>query len=125
MWLFTRAGFFSVVDKKSQGRGVGEVCVRARIAADFDSLRKLYFPDMPDITFESNTDYPYRIYVGKKQWAKVSALMSEDVTYDNFKSMVGKEQGYDRSHLYGEVWGVMFKAEQKLERPIASRLKRG
>ena len=116
MWLFTRAGFFSVVDKKSQPRGVGEVCVRARVAADFDSLRQLYFPDMPDVVFETNTDYPYRIYVGKKQWAKVAALMSEDVTYSNFKGMIAKEQGYERSHLYSDVWGVMFGAEQKLAR---------
>lgn len=124
MWLFTRAGFFSVVDKKSQPRGVGEVCIRARVAADFDSLRQLYFPDMPDVILETNTDYPYRIYVGKKAWAKVAALMSEDVTYDNFKSMVAKEQGYDRSHLYGDVWGVMFGAEQKLTVP-KSKFKRG
>lgn len=94
------------------------MCVRARVAADFDSLRQLYFPDMPDIAFEQNTDYPYRIYVGKKQWAKVAALMSEDVDYSNFKSMIAKEQGYDRSHLYGDIWSVMFGAEQKLGRSV-------
>jgi hypothetical protein len=47
--------------------------------------------------------------------------MSEDVTYDNFKSMVGKVQGYDRAHLYGEIWSVMFGAEQKLARTTTTK----
>jgi len=124
MWLFTRAGFFSVVDKKSQGRGVGEVCVRTRVLADFESLHQLYFPDMPDVVVEQHSDYPYRIFVGKKQWAKVAALMSEDVDYSNFKTMVGKVQGYDRAHLYGEIWSVMFGAEQKLARTTTTTTKK-
>lgn len=121
MWLFTRAGFFSVVDKKRSGRGKGEVTIRARVKADFDRLKELYFPEMPDVQQTANTDYPYRIVVGKTQWAKVASLMSEDVTYDNFKSMVGKEQGYDRAHLYGEIWSVMYGAERELAAKKAAK----
>lgn len=115
MWIFSKAGFFSVVDKKSQPRGVGEVCIRARVAADFDSLRQIYFPDMPDVVFEQHTDYPYRIYVGKKLWAKVAALMSEDIDYSNYKSMISRLQGPERAHLYSDVWGIMYNAEAKLK----------
>lgn len=121
MWMFTRAGFFSVVDKNEDGRGEGEVCIRARIREDFDRLRDFYFADMPDVVIEQSTDYPYRIYVGKKAWAKVAALMSEDITYENFKGMVAREQGYDRSHLYGEIWSVMFNSEQRLRKPHFKR----
>lgn len=121
MWLFTRAGFFSVVDKDENERGEGEVCIRARIGADFTRLRDLYFPDMPEIVVEENTDYPYRIYVNKKAWAKVTALMTEDIDYANFKGMVAFEQGYDRSHLYGEVWSVMFNSERRLNEKQPAR----
>lgn len=116
MWLFTRAGFFSAVDKDRTSDGEGEVCVRARVREDFLRLRDLYFPDMPEIVVEEHSDYPYRIFVNKRNWASIVEAMSLDIDYSNFKGIVSVEQGADRSHLYGEVWAVMYGAEQKLQK---------
>lgn len=112
MWVFSRAGFFSAVQKGNK-RGQ-EVCVRARLLEDFDRLRKLYYPEMGMVERSQGTDYPYRIFVSHDAWARVMEKMSKDIDYANFKSMVAKEQGYERSHLYEDVWSVMYGAEKKL-----------
>jgi len=112
MWVFSRAGFFSAVEKGNK-KGQ-EVCVRARVLEDFDRMRKLYYPEMGLVERSQNTDYPYRIYLSHDAWARVMAAMSKDINYANFKSMVAQEQGYDRAHLYGGVWEVMYGAERKL-----------
>lgn len=112
MWIFSRAGFFSAVQKG--GRKGQEVCVRARVLEDLDRLRKLYWPEMGVVQRSQNTDYPYRVFVSHGTWAKVCEAMARDIDYSNFKDMVAKEQGYERAHLYGDVWSVMYGAEQKL-----------
>ena len=94
MWVFSRAGFFSAVEKGNK-KGQ-EVCVRARVLEDFDRLRKLYYPEMGTVERSYNTDYPYRIYVSHDAWARVMAAMSKDINYANFKGMVAKEQGEER-----------------------------
>ena len=112
MWVFSRAGFFSAVEKGNR-RGQ-EVCVRSRVLEDFDRMRKLYYPEMGAVERTQNTDYPYRIYLSHDAWARVCEKMAKDIDYANFKSMVAQEQGYDRAHLYGGVWEVMYGAERKL-----------
>jgi hypothetical protein len=116
MWVFSRAGFFSAVEKGNK-KGQ-EVCVRARVLEDFDRLRKLYYPEMGTVERSYNTDYPYRIYVSHDAWARVMAAMSKDINYANFKGMVAKEQGEERAHLYSDVWAVMYGAEQTLAEPV-------
>ena len=110
MWVFSRAGFFSAVEKGNK-KGQ-EVCVRARVLEDFDRMRKLYYPEMGTVERSYNTDYPYRIYVSHDAWARVMAAMSKDINYANFKGMVAKEQGEERAHLYSDLsdaayFGVM------------------
>jgi len=112
MWVFSRAGFFSAVQKGSD-KGA-EVCVRGRVRADFDRLRDLYFPDMGQVLSKGGTDYPYRIYVSHDQWAKIMESMAQDVDYKNFKGMISGERGYAVADLYSDVWAVMYGAEKKV-----------
>ena len=112
MWLFTKAGFFSVV--KKGGKPDKPLCIRSRVREDLENLREME-PSLDEVTEEAGTDYPYRIYATYGQVQTLMALMVEDVTYSNFKDVVAKQQGYERAHLYGEVWGVMFNAEARLE----------
>lgn len=114
MWLFTTAGFFSVVDKDGDGR----VCIRARFRKDLETLRDDYLEGEPEIVSNEGTDYPYRMYLDKPRWVALAAVLADEINYDNFKNEVARKCGYSRSHLYGDVWSVMYGAER------ASRQKR-
>lgn len=120
MWLFTKVGFFSVVqtDVDDLPKGVGELgdvlSVRARVEGDLDAFRSAYAPDLTPTIMLPGRDYPYRGFITKDNLSKAMVRMTLDLDYGNFKSMVAKVQGYDRAHLYSEVWGVMNGAERKL-----------
>lgn len=118
MWLFTKVGFFSVVESaepQPELGGPGDVLsIRARVEGDLDALRAAYAPKLGPTIMIPNRDYPYRAYITKEALAEGMVRMTLDLDYGNFKSMVGKVQGYERAHLYSEVWGVMNDAERKL-----------
>ena len=112
MWTFSRAGFFSAVAK---GNGAhAEICVRARVLEDFDKLKDLYYPEMGRVHTNQGTDYPYRIYMTRSEWARIMERMAYDVDYKNFKGMVSSERGYAVADLYSDVWAVMYGAEKKV-----------
>lgn len=118
MWLFTKVGFFSAVLKEESEteKTVAEqvVMVRARVREDLDAFRKMYAPKLGPTLEWPGRDYPYRGLITKRDLAEAMAKAVLDLDYDNFKSKVAQEQGYDRAHLYGAVWGVMNDAESKL-----------
>lgn len=119
MWVFSRAGFFSAVQKGQAGHS--EICVRARVLADFEKMKDLYYPEMGRIHTNEGTDYPYRIYMPRNDWARIMERMARDVDYKNFKGMVSAERGYAVADLYSDVWSVMYGAEKKVipeRRPI-------
>jgi hypothetical protein len=31
-----------------------------------------------------------------------------EIDYSNFKNTVAQEQGYERAHVYGDVWSVLY-----------------
>ncbi len=114
MWLFTKVGFFSAVESAEHPNDEAMLSVRARIEGDLDELRKAYAPNLGPTVILPGRDYPYRAYITKEHWAEALARAALDLDYGNFKSKVAQAQGYDRSHLYGEVWGVMNDSERKL-----------
>ena len=58
MWLFTKFGFYSVVQKP------GEDCltVRSRVREDLDPLREQYLPNLGQTLDHVETDYPFRAH---------------------------------------------------------------
>lgn len=119
MWLFCKAGFFSVVEAaepQPDMGGRGEVLsIRARVAADLDVLKAAYAPKLGPTVRLLGRDYPYRAYTTKEAFAEVMVRVALDLSYGDFKSMVAKEHGHERAHLYSEVWSVMKGAEDKLK----------
>ncbi len=102
MWLFTAQGFYSVVAHRDDPE---TLIVRARTAGDIEALRE----QVPGIEpFEdAGADYRHRAYVSRAEWLAAVAQLTADIDYDNFKSEVAREQGYERARLYGHVWGEM------------------
>ena len=100
MWLITNFGFFSIVQKP----GDTDLTIRARVRADLDALRKKYLPRLGEITKSDVTDYRYRAKVSRAELEEAMGKIVRDITYDNFKNCVAKQQGHKRAHIYHKVW---------------------
>ena len=91
MWLFTVDGFVSAVEEQ-RGEHRGEIVVRAREAAALAALREVAPTLTPTVVF-SDSDYRYRAWLGREEWAQALAELGRRVVYDNFKSEVLRRQG--------------------------------
>jgi hypothetical protein len=110
MWLMTRFGFFSIVQKSGDAE-MGMLTVRARVRADLEALRAAYLPEMGEIAVNAGTDYRYRARVPRAALAAALQQIVLDIDYANFKAAVYKTQGSRRSQLYHEVWGVLYQLQ--------------
>jgi hypothetical protein len=111
MWLITPVGFFSILRK----RGETDLTVRARVRDDLEALEEEYLPFLGPIIAGGGTDYPYRAHVDPIALAAVIARMVEEIDYSNFKDTVAARQGFERAHVYGEVWSALHKLTPKTE----------
>ena len=102
MWTITTRGFYSVVAHRDLP---DTVLVRGRSRADLEALEPL-IPNL-EVFEDSTADYRYRAVVGAADWRTALDVMASEVDYDNFKNAVAREQGRERAHVYGEVWGVL------------------
>lgn len=116
MWLFTKAGFFSVVlDPASQGM----VQVRARREDDFKSLAKFAKVKLGmDLTWSETKgrDYHYRAIMIPAEWEQLAHILTVDLlNYTNFKDSVHGDQLRDSAYL--DVWTRM----SRYQRDAAAR----
>lgn len=113
MWLFTTVGFFSIVEKPIEGAktGVPMLAVRSRVAGDLEALREKYMPELSEPIATPRGDYKFRASITHEDFAKGMTKIVSDLHYDNFKSAVGKTQGYEREHVYHGVWAAAMQLE--------------
>ena len=123
MWIFTKHGFYSAVCAR-QGDGGHEqpvdpnrIMVRARARGHLEVLKKRFLDLLGscEIREFARSDYAYRFFVPKSDWARVMAELVEETDYDNFKTEVGRlggrsAAGYERS--LHEVWAVMLRLQK-------------
>jgi len=103
MWIFTDAGFFSIVQK----RGTDFLTVRARAAADLDLLRQRHMPGLSATKSTPHNDYPFRATISHQDFAAGLASAAQSLHYDNFKNHVARTMGYEREAVYHNVWAAM------------------
>lgn len=96
MWLFTRDGFFSIVEDKTNENNL---LVRARVKGDLEKL----FPGI-EVREEAGTDYRYRASVTRQEAADRIGQMISWITYGNFKASIRDKR---RSKFYDAVWQIM------------------
>ena len=101
MWLFTPEGFYSVVTAGEFGH---ELQVRARSADDLDRLRQTHVPELGETVRIPGRDYPVRAFANSDDLAGGLSRIVQSIDYSNFKSEVSRRQGYERAHIYGDVW---------------------
>ena len=102
MWIYTRIGFFSIVQKN----GDGTLTVRSRVRNDLEAFRGLLGEDAPEIIHTTDSDYPYRLIGSQVSVSNVLYTLGMGIDYSNFKSAVADEMGPDRALIYGDVWAM-------------------
>lgn len=101
MWLATKFGFFSIVQKG------GSYQVRARVRADLEELQKAAGLALV-VDDESGTDYPCRIHLDAEQLQSVMRLLGESVDYPNFKDQIARDRRQRaRLGIYHQVWALL------------------
>jgi hypothetical protein len=107
MWLFTTIGFFSIVQKPDQDY----LTVRARVASDLDRLRQRYLPELSN-TEPEVVDYPFKANISREALARGMERIIQDITYSDFQTEVVRSMGFEREHVYTEIWDVLHELEQ-------------
>ena len=104
MWLMTKHGFYSIVQKKP-----GEFHVRSRERHDLESLLQRVPLTGVGIQTSSTTDYPYRVIVDREAVSRVLLFLSKTLDYGNFKDMIHENPDQSqKTTAYGEIWKIMF-----------------
>jgi hypothetical protein len=111
MWLMTKYGVYSIVQKEP-----GVYHVRARERRDLENL--ISNAPLPDaqIVETHRSDYAFRILVGRDELQAILSLLGNALDYDNFKGKI--DETADQAHKpYHEVWAVLAKALGAYGRP--------
>lgn len=111
MWVFTTKGFFSVVEHKNDPN---LVVIRARVRKDVDSI-KMLFEELglkaSDILESLDSDYRYRIFANRIDWASLMTKLISDMDYTNFKNAVYETDSFEirdkRHEAYLDIWAIM------------------
>lgn len=129
MWLTTPTGFYSAVQHNTEP---DTLVVRTRVYSDALALatflvarnKKSYGKAIPTelIKTKDYSDYPWRVFVARRHWVDFVAFQAQTISYGNFKSEVGRVQGYDRAHVYSNVWSDLLELEDK--DPASNRRKK-
>lgn len=109
MWIFTRYGFYSVSFQKNR------MAVRARVRRHLERLVERFPEELQGtgIAVSDHADYRYRIHADRENWVRVVRALAEEQTWGNFKSEVGRFQGYDGyERALHEVWATMMKLQR-------------
>jgi hypothetical protein len=107
MWIFTKHGFFSIVKKKYREQDK-PYQIRSRALNDLENLIEKTSLDA-EIIETPYADYFFRIIIGDNDLLKIFKVLQEDLDYDNFKSMIAKQDDQkDKLDSYHKIWNVMY-----------------
>ena len=102
MWLCTKYGFYSIVQKKP-----GEYHIRARVKQDLENL-KAGTEIKRRIIVTKDADYHYRMVVNEIEVIVAMTFIAHTLNYSKFKSEIAKsEDQRDKLTAYHEIWALM------------------
>lgn len=123
MWLFTKFGFFSIVDKPRDPIAPG-YHVRSRSREDLENLAEAGLsPRWADGIVELEAaDYRYRIVMGEEEVDRLFALLGSSIDYSNFKNKIRETPGQaQKLSLLHRIWEMVLIDQNKADRIEASR----
>jgi hypothetical protein len=111
MWLMTKHGFYSIVERKP-----AEFHIRSREARDLQNLVEQIPLPHCSVILTPEADYAARIVTDRETVRSVMGFLAESLDYSNFKGKIDTTE--DQLHKpYHEVWGVMASALGAYGRP--------
>lgn len=126
MWIYTKHGFFSVVQHSTQP---DHVLLRARAVEDITLISSIIGGlgfDKPTFQYTSMNDYAYRLVVPKTTFAALLNHLALSMSYTNFKNAA--HDGTDRDAVYMSVWSTMRgwqETRQRKQAPPRKTIARG
>lgn len=103
MWLCTKYGFFSIVDK-----GLDEFHIRARVRKDLEILRTIFASEghhLPGIECWPHGDYRFRIITDHYHLRMLFDLLAESIDYPNFKvEIASRPDQSGKLFTYHQIW---------------------
>ncbi len=111
MWLMTKHGFYSIVQRKP-----GEFHVRAREARDLENLVTRIPLEGMEVISTPSADYCARLVVDQETVMRILQFLGETLDYSNFKGQVDQTPD-QRRKPYHEVWDVLADALGAYGRP--------
>jgi hypothetical protein len=101
MWLMTKHGFYSIVQKEP-----GKYHVRSRERQDLENLVDRVPLPQVEIHETPMRDYAFRMIVDQQIVMMILEFLGNTVDYDNFKDCIANTS--DQAHKpYHEVWGIL------------------
>ena len=108
MWLCTKYGFYSIVQKKP-----GEYHIRARVKGDLENLKAIS-EIKRSIIITEDADYRYRLVVNEIEVITAMTVLAHTLDYPNFKSEIAKaEDQRDKLSAYHKIWELMMGFQKK------------
>lgn len=104
MWLMTKYGFYSIVQKEP-----GTYHVRARERHDLENLITLVPLTTVGLIETTSSDYRFRIIVRRDTLLEILAFLGNTLDYENFKACIDRIP--DQAHKpYHAIWSVLAEA---------------
>lgn len=111
MWIMTKIGFYSIVEKPK-----GRICIRSRSVADMIQLQLRIYQD-GEVQETLLADYRYRMTITREYFEQEFSELVKFVTYNNFKDEIKKHNKH-REMLYHQVWNILRNIEREEESEI-------
>ncbi len=108
MWIATKFGFYSIVQKQAPDEGGSDSFhVRARVRTDLENVLTVTGLQQ-EILEWPNADYRFRIVIDSEDLSHLMLVLVENLDYGNFKSMIAATPGQrGKLHEYHKIWDVM------------------
>ena len=105
MWMITKLGLFSVVAHRTNSE---VVLVRARDRKHLEQLSSLNPTGKLEILDSPDADYPCRVIMDKARWGTISAWLTYEIDYPNFKDECGRNMNLSDRYIefLHEVWAL-------------------
>lgn len=108
MWIFTKDGFYSVIQKSNQ-KGTDLLTVGSRYKSDMARLIKgLNIPE-DKLLKATGTEYEYRVEVKTSVIADYMKEQVMQIDYSNFKHEI-ELRNKKRADIYHGVWAKLLRA---------------
>ena len=118
MWIFSRIGFFSIVQKQGSSDPNAELCVRARFREDIESfiaeVKEVTGEDVGAYLENSGSDYAFRVFIRRPLVKTVIANLIETLDASNFKDSIHGNP--IRDDAYYQCWDALYDAQHRAGR---------